>query len=290
MSASVKEQRPVLVSPPPSPQPREINLQDLTATQPTTKTNLRLTQSLPNTQPITITQTKTPKTGVRVFEKKSMGPQLQETLSTNENQQRVGNDQAIQERLTNVLTPETSNLASEQHTYLDDSLRETIQPFLAQPPSIPQATQTLNRAFLEKIKESFADENGIIDFKKLELNEQIIKNARISGKIFITDNGDIDFEISGKHGEEMQECLKAFQSAINEIKQQNNHFKDINLGIPFQATKPISEEDRAIIQQGGQIYYKNQGKECLKEQELIIHKYPWEACAVLHLTWKTHLL
>jgi hypothetical protein len=115
-----------------------------------------------------------------------------------------------------------------------------------------------DKALFEHLKDrGVINEDGKIDFTKLGLSPRQIKRAGLEGKVFIKENGQLDFNIRGKCGENAVKALEGFKKAIDDfIAKESDLGSKITLQInPSNVAKP-SASDLEVLRRGGQIQYR----------------------------------
>jgi len=222
---------------------------------------------------------------ISIFDKKTMGDNLNKALDTVandtksiENQEsqssHIGNDQhtkALEKALETPYheptenapqisseTPKTEGttitkeIFSGHHPHLDETTNKAVQSYF-NPEQKEVKTQDVENLISYLKDENIIDQKGKINFEKLGLDKKTIKKAGIKGEIFIKD-GAFDFKISGKCSLEAQECLKALNGKLETLKGANN--LDIPININPASVGPLSAEDQAALANGGQIQYR----------------------------------
>jgi hypothetical protein len=105
------------------------------------------------------------------------------------------------------------------------------------------------------------NQDGEIDFTKLGLSPRQIKRAGLEGKVFIKNNGQLDFNIRGKCGDNAVKALEGFKQAIDGfIKTQTQNNSDlgskITLSVNPSSVATPSAADLDVLRRGGQIQYR----------------------------------
>ncbi|MDR2396733.1 MAG: hypothetical protein LBD69_02685 [Puniceicoccales bacterium] len=100
------------------------------------------------------------------------------------------------------------------------------------------------------------NKDGEIDFTKLRLSPREIKRAGLEGKVFVKEDGQLDFSIRGKCGESAVKALEGFKQAIEDfIKSQPESGDKITLQINPSNVATPSAGDLDVLRRGGQIQY-----------------------------------
>ncbi|MDR2769303.1 MAG: hypothetical protein LBB19_01975 [Puniceicoccales bacterium] len=117
--------------------------------------------------------------------------------------------------------------------------------------------KTADAALLQHLKDQgVVNEHGEIDFTKLGLSQRQIKRAGLEGKVFIKENGQLDFNISGKCGENAVKALEGFKQAVDVfVGSQPALGAKITLQINPSNVATPSPADLDVLRRGGQIQY-----------------------------------
>ncbi|MFQ6722927.1 MAG: hypothetical protein ACLRFH_00795 [Opitutales bacterium] len=220
---------------------------------PVTQTQSSLTPiSSAQNQPSSIQQTPNleqarPATGIQAEAKRSKP--IQENDSTNKGTVTI-----------------TEQISSGRHPHLDETTNKSVQDYFnTKKTDKKEDVDTL----ISNLKDmDIIDDDGNINFGNLNPNskedsrfvsdlKKLAAKAGIKGKIFKNEEGQFDFEITGKCSEEAKTCMKALKEKLNDIKDNTEPKLEVNININPEAVGPLSVNDQRILANGGQIQYRS---------------------------------
>ena len=230
--------------------------------------------------------TTNPNPSLKVFDKENMQKPLDKSLETGENApQRVGSIQHAQKLETMLQNPIQSSTPqhveqpksgsqsatgetathhtitgaiSSGHPHLDEETSTKVQKIINHtPPKNGHVDDFIERIKQEKFLEKEINGKYLIDFKKLGLSKEEIKEAGIKGKIFKNTKGEFDIEITGQCSPATVKCLRVLKQKLEVIQNSNNSdFATIEINIEPNTAGPLNANDLKVLENHGLIKYK----------------------------------
>ena len=138
-------------------------------------------------------------------------------------------------------------------TEFSEEIYEALHPESA---GKPEDISEGNKAALE-IWEAygFIDDKGTLDFTKLGLTPKQIREANLSGKVWLDDEGNFQMDVTFNFGEEAFKALSALKERVNETFQPLGENSPISIN-PEDA-RDLGPDALAALEHDGQIQFKS---------------------------------
>lgn len=151
------------------------------------------------------------------------------------------------------ISGQKDSVKTEGHPHLDKATNAAVQELFN------EEKKEINKEDHEKMfnqlkKEGFLDKHGNVNFKKFGMSGSTIKKAEVSLK-----DGKLSFHFKYERGEKTQKCMQAFKDKLKEIKNDEGLAVDIKLNP--EAMGPLSDVEKNVIANGGQIQYTSLGED-----------------------------